>query len=95
MTQEILSKIQLQTLIVFAVWATMWETMIFGFVRDWLANAHDKIQKPIFECPICMQSIYGSAWYWLYWGNDWKEYLVVLVGCVGLSAILVKLFHPD
>jgi hypothetical protein len=88
-------KIFLQTFVVFAVWASMWETMIFSFVRDFFLTWPDKIQKPIFECPICMQSVYGSAFYWIYWGNSVKEYIVVMIACVGLSAILVKLFPPE
>lgn len=90
-----IEKIFLQTFIVFAVWASMWEGMIFGFVRDKLSTLPEKLKMPLYDCPICQNSIYGSLFYWLYYGNSFQEYIVVLIGAVGLSAIFVKLFPPD
>ena len=90
-----IEKIFLQTFVVFAVWATMWDGMLFEFIRHKLQVLPEKLQLPIFDCPICMQSMYGSTFYWLYYGNSFKEYVVVLIACVGLSAIFIKLFPPE
>jgi len=88
-------KIFIISCIVMAIWATMWEKGIFGFVRRWLKNIPEKLQFPIFDCPVCMTMWYGSVVYWLVWGISIKEYIIVIIAATGLNAIFVKLFHPD
>lgn len=90
-----IEKIVITSLIVMAVWATMWEGAIFEFIRQW-GEKHlpEKLQKPIFDCPVCMCFWYGSGVYWLLWRHNWIEWVVVVVSAMGLNAVLVKLF-PD
>lgn len=78
-----------------AIWATMWEEAIFEFIRNW-GDKHlpEKPRKPLYDCPVCMAPWYGTAIYWIIWGNDWKEWLIVIIAAMGLNAILIKLF-PD
>jgi len=90
-----LEQIFITSFIVMAVWSTMWEDAIFGFIRKGLQHLPEKLQMPIFDCPICMVPYYGSAAYWLIWGNNFKEYIVVIIASMGLNAVLVKLFQPE
>jgi hypothetical protein len=90
-----IEKIIITSLIVMAIWATMWEEAIFDFVRKWgEKNLSEKMQKPLYDCPVCMCFWYGSAFYWLYYRNNRAEWLVVVIAAMGLNAVLVKLF-PD
>lgn len=97
-----IEQIVVVSLIVFAIYATMEEGMIFGFVRKWWAKLTknwkeekaDYLAKPIFDCPVCMAAWHGSAAYWIIYGNDWKEWLIVVICAIGLNEILTKLF-PD
>jgi hypothetical protein len=84
-------KIIITALIVFAVWATMWEGGIFGIVRTWFANLREDLQKPLFSCAICMTPWYGSVVYWVIWGSSVKEWAIVVVAAMGLNAVIVKL----
>jgi hypothetical protein len=90
-----IERILITSLIVFAIWATMWEGAIFEFVRTWgEKNLSEKMQKPIYDCPVCMCFWYGTALYWIVWGVSIKEYLIVVVAAMGLNAVLIKLM-PD
>jgi hypothetical protein len=87
-----IEKILITNWVVFAVWVSMTDGMIFDFIGDWF-DEHlptDKLKHFIFDCPICMNSLYGSAFYWIWYGNSWKEWLVVMVASVGLAAIIIK-----
>lgn len=90
-----IEQITITSLLVMAIWATMWEEAIFEFVRIW-GDKHlpEKLQKPIYDCPICMSYWYGSALYWIIWGVSIKEYLIVVIAAMGLNAVLIKLM-PD
>lgn len=80
-----------------AIWATMWEDAIFEFVRKSFEreSISDRLKKPIYDCPICMTMWYGSALYWLIWGNSVSEWLIVTVAAMGLNTVFVKLFPDD
>lgn len=92
----ILTKIIITSLSVMAIWATMWEGAIFEFISEW-GEKHlpEKLQKPIYACPICMVPYYGSALYWLILGSNWIEWGIVIISAMGLNAVLVKLFPDD
>lgn len=74
------------------IWATMLEGMIFGKVRVWFSNLKEFYQKPLFDCPICLCPYYGTAIYWLLFGNNWKEWLIVIFIAAGINTVYVKLF---
>lgn len=90
-----LEQIFIVSFIVMAIWATMWEGMIFGFIRKWLQVLPEKLQMPIFDCPICMSIWYGEIAYWIIWGNSIKESIIVAISSMGLNAIFVKMFRED
>lgn len=47
------------------------------------------INKPFFECPPCMASVWGSLFYWSIFGQDIKTWVV----CVLISSILNKIIY--
>jgi hypothetical protein len=79
-----------------AIWATMWEEAIFEFVRTW-GEKHlpEKLQKPVFDCPVCMCFWYGTAFYLLVWPVSFLDWFITVVGAMGLNAVLIKLFPDD
>lgn len=92
----ILEKIPVISFIVFAVWYCYQPGEIFGCVGDWLhAHTPDWMHKPLFDCVNCMTPWYGSAAYWLIWGNSWREWIPCVIGAMGLNVVLTKLFPKD
>ena len=87
-----IEKILITNWVVFAVWVSMTEGMIFDKLGNWFDKnlPSDKLKHFVFDCPICMASLYGSLFYWIWYGDSWKEWIVVILACVGLSAIIVK-----
>lgn len=78
----------------------MKEGEIFGFVNNWFANLNEKLKQPLFECPVCQAPWYGSVLYWLIWGlwlnvGSWQEWLVVIIGAMGLNAIINQMMPND
>jgi hypothetical protein len=87
-----IEKILITSFLVMFIWASMWEGMIFGRIRAILTKLPEFYQKPIFDCPICQCPWYGTALYWLIWGQSWHEWVVVIFAAAGLNAIFIKLF---
>lgn len=95
-----IEKVFIISMIVWAVWICMQSEMIFEKLGVWLQEHLDKwfgkelgeyIGKPVFSCPICMSFWYGSLAYWIIWGESTKQWLIVVVGVIGLNTILSKL----
>lgn len=87
-----LEKIFILTLVVWTIHCLFWDGMILGFVSRWLSY---KIplwaQKIVYACAMCMTPYYGSALYWLYWGDSWQEMLKIIACSIGLSAMIITL----
>lgn len=83
-------KIVITSLSVIAIWATMLYGMIFGFIGDLGQKLPVWLQKPIYDCPICMCFWYGSAIYWMVWGVSISEWLLVVISSMGLVTWFVK-----
>lgn len=87
------------SLITFAIWWTFQEGEIFGIVQVWFANLDPRIQKPLYDCAVCMHFYYGSLFYWLIYGStfaaSWKDWLITVIAGIGLNGIIVKLWPPD
>lgn len=82
------------SLSVLAVWATMWYEGIFEFVRLWGERRLPmKLQKPIFECPVCMTPWWGGIIYFLHSGLT-EEMPWVLLMAMGWNTLVVK-FLPE
>lgn len=73
-----------------------WEGMIFFQIGNWLDERIPLwLQKPLYSCFICACFWYGSALYWLVWGNSVREWFVCVLSAMGLNAALSKLFRDD
>lgn len=91
-----IEKVVIIALIVIAIWATMLYGMIFQFVRYWaIIKEEDEkgpakyripkwMIKPLFDCVICMQMWYGTVIYWIIYAGSVKEWLIVVIGGMGL-----------
>mgnify|MGYP003542356204 CR=1 FL=1 len=76
------------SLCVIAIWATMWEGMIFDFISKWGEDyLFENEQKIAFSCPICMCPYYGSVIYL-------AAFVLTIISAMGVNAILVK-FLPE
>lgn len=90
------------SLCVIAIWSTMWEGMIFGFIREWGESyLFENERKVAFDCPICMCPYYGSAIYFAAffslqdgWITGVLTYVLSIISAMGINAILVK-FLPE
>lgn len=91
------------SLCVIAIWATMWEGMIFGFIRKWGEDyLFEKEQLMAYDCPICMCPYYGTLIYFFStffslqdgWLPAIITYVVTIISAMGINAILVK-FLPE
>ena len=90
------------SLCVIAIWATMWEGMIFDFISKWGEDyLFENEQKIAFSCPICMCPYYGSVIYlaaFFSLKDGWLvgilTYVLTIISAMGVNAILVK-FLPE
>jgi hypothetical protein len=91
-----LEKSVIITLIVYAIYASMWGGMIFSFISRWLSTfLHPTIQKPLYSCPACMAIWYGTAIYWIVWANSWQEWAICVLCAMGQSAIIISFLPKD
>ncbi len=89
-----MEKILIVAFIVLAIWYSFQEGEIFGFVSHYGERLPEKWQQPLFGCNVCMSYWYGSAVYWIFWGNSWQEWIITVVGAMGANAAINKL-SPD
>lgn len=68
------------------------ETSIEMFFNDKTKGkaASKIVLKPLFLCPPCMASIWGTTFYWWVFAGGIKEWIV----CVLLCSILNKIIYP-
>lgn len=79
---------------VLAIWATMWDVMIFGFIRRYCETYYpEKICMVIFDCPVCMTPWYGSVIYFFKYGVTEDMFWVILMA-MGWNVLVVK-FLPE
>lgn len=84
-------KIFITALVTIAIWATLLNGMIFGFLGNWINEKFPKwLSKPLVECVICMTMYYGSALYWILWGNGIREWVIVVISAMGVTTIFAK-----
>jgi hypothetical protein len=62
------------------------EGKIFGRIGDWLR--YRPISKPLTECPMCMASVHGTAFYLYFMPFDIVMWIVFVVCLCGLNYIL-------
>lgn len=80
------------SLIILAIHVSMWQGMIFGWLRIAVANWIDKlnmgwIKKPLFDCLICMGGWYSIVIYLILWGFDINMFKIMLE-VIGINTII-------
>ena len=90
-----LEAIGVGALFVLGVYAAMGEEMIFYWLKVALENATNNrilkhIRPALYECPICMASVWGSiAWFLM--GFGFTELLILyIVAVAGLNYMVVN-----
>lgn len=76
----------------FAFWWCFQKGEILGRIQTLFAALKPSLKKPLFDCPVCMHFWYGTLFYWLIYGADWRTWLIVVIAGVGVNAVMVKLW---
>jgi hypothetical protein len=83
MNAEFWMRMALGCLIIIGVWGAFAPGMIFGWLGDFLEkHINEHFLKPIFTCPCCMASVWGST-VWFLTGGDvfyWPFFVIALSG---------------
>lgn len=89
----------LNLLLIFGIWKLFQVDEVFGKAGDWMTKRiGDHWVKPLFDCPACMSSVWGTAFFvatfhvmpvWVEW---WMLPLHCLVLC-GAATIVTFLNH--
>lgn len=68
------------------------EGEILGVIGEWMRkHVNDNINKPLFDCPYCMSSVWGTTFYLLFLQPyGWLLWPIFCVCLCGLTAILDK-----
>lgn len=75
-------------LICIGIWNAFKPDMILGCLgRIWDKRLPEMLQKPLYSCPPCMASIYGSA-LWILAGGDLTFWLPYVLALSGLNRIV-------
>lgn len=79
-------------LVVFGVYCIMMPGMIFGVIQEWAKKWPEWVQKPVYNCCICMVFWWGTPFYWVLWGNSFFEWVVVILCGTGINGMISFFF---
>lgn len=87
------------SLIITAIYASMWDGMLFGWLRIGISNVLDKIKlpflkMPLFDCLICMGGIWSVLIYSIMYGID-IEIIYTTLMVIGINTIIDKILQHD
>jgi hypothetical protein len=75
-------------MLITGIWAACGKEMIFGELADYAEKIlPHNLCKPLFVCPACMSSIWGTA-YWLYAGGDLKHWIIYILCLCGVMHLV-------
>lgn len=89
------------SLIITAIHISMWEGMIFSFVRVWLSNIIDRlfidktafmVKKPLFDCLICMGGVWTLMIYPILYRLE-LNLTITMLEVIGLNTIISGLIN--
>ncbi len=83
------------SLIITAIYVSMWDGMIFHTVRRLVCTVCDLIgcpalRKPLCECLICMGGIYTLILYPILYGWSWTL-IPTMLGVIGLNTLIATM----
>ena len=76
---SILELLLFGTLIIWGVYASIQQGMIFKKYGEWIKTLPILLKKPLGDCPTCMSSTFGSVFFWTAYFCGWIEYDYILV----------------
>jgi hypothetical protein len=83
-------RLPLAALIIIGIWTLYQPGMLLGECGNILEKNLPKfLTKPLFDCPPCMSSIWGT-WIWVETGGDWLWWIPF---CLALCGILKIVAH--
>lgn len=86
-----IDKIFIISFIVIGIWCMYLDGMILGFIGNWVeTNLPKWMVEPICGCVVCMAAWYGTALYWVIWGESVKEWVIVVFSSMGVNTIFAK-----
>jgi len=91
MAQAIIFQSILTALFIVGISISLQDGMIFGFVRRSLDKfmIPDLIAKPLYDCAICMSSVWSVTVYYLIYGSlSW--YLLLIIPCTAGLMVIVS-----
>lgn len=75
-------------LVCIGIWNAFKPGMIFGWLgKIWDRRLPEVLQKPLYSCPPCLASIYGSA-LWILAGGDLTWWPVFVLALSGLNRLV-------
>lgn len=87
-------KLILNALIVIGLWESTGDRMILEKPAKWLKrNIGETAVKPLFDCPMCMASVWGVAYYYLSEIRLLRPLFYVLSLC-GLMKLIMTAINP-
>lgn len=94
---QLLVHIIILSLALYGTKVTWQEGMIFEKPKLWLDKLFGEamIRKPLYACPACMPSIWGTLYFWLCTGFTWNMWPVFVLACCGTTWILMYQFPFD
>lgn len=88
MTPDFWLRIAFGILMILGIWTLFREHMILGWLADGSRKVfHPALLKPLFDCPPCMASVWGTV---VWFGTDgnislwWPAYCLCLCGALKL-----------
>ena len=85
-----IEKIIILSLIITAIYVSMREGMIFGFMGVFFRRSLPAVMRsPVFECLTCMGGVYGVILHAMLWGVSWSM-IPVVIAVIGLNSIIDK-----
>jgi hypothetical protein len=98
MIADFLLRLLIGSCVCIGVWNAFGKDEIMGWLGNILEKHFpEKVNKPIFMCPPCMASLWGSA-VWFYLGGGFWLWPVFVLALSGLNVLVVQnLIHesPD
>lgn len=73
----------------------MKEGHIFEKIPQALHFIPEKLQKPLWGCPICMTPWYGSIIYWIAYQENFLHWIITIFIASGISCIFAYQVLPD
>lgn len=97
--QQYLCALFVNLFIVVGVWKIFQKDMICGGIGDWLyRRIGEWYSKPLFNCPPCMGSVYGVAFFWLSDLHNhlpWWSFPLHAIALCGVTAIAMMLDNHE